>query len=113
MGSVEYIIVGVVILFILYVWFRCCCTVVYRFYRPSCPYCVKSQAEWDKFKSDCMFKKIRPVDVNLDVPSDAQFARNFDVDGVPTIIKVSPDGNAEKYEGERTATAYMHWVEYH
>jgi hypothetical protein len=110
MWSYEKIGIAVLIVAVLFIYVRCSSIKVYRFYRPACPYCVSSQAEWDQFVSDSMFMMIRPININLDKPDNATFAKNFAVTSVPTVIKVNPDGSSEKYDGERTAAAYMKWV---
>lgn len=88
---------------------------VYRFYRPSCPYCVNSQDEWDKFKRKCMFSMVKPVDVNMNEATDAQkkLAENFMVKSVPHVVAVYDDGLRFTYDGSRTADAYMNWVNRH
>lgn len=102
--------IAVLIVVILFMYVRCTSVKVYRFYRPSCPYCVSSQAEWDNFSSNCTFAMVRPINVNLDDPNSSAFAKNFNVTSVPTVIKVKPDGSSENYNGARTADAYMIWV---
>jgi hypothetical protein len=110
MYSAENIAIGVLIVGLVFVWVRCHSIKVYRFYRPTCGFCVSSQAEWDKFSSDCLLKMVRPININLDKPGNENLAKSFNVTGVPTIIKVKPDGSSETYSGERTAVAIMAWV---
>jgi len=112
MNTEEIISVGLAILILLILIIRCHCVKVYRFYRPTCSYCVSSQAEWDSFKTSCLFKMIRPIDVNLDSgsESDILLSNKFKVETVPTVIKVDTDGYSEVYNGERTAVAYMAWA---
>lgn len=85
---------------------------VYRFYRPGCPWCINSKEEWDKFKSFCMFKLIKPVDINLDEPSNCEekIIDNFGIKSVPTVVAVYTDGRKINYSGERTAEGYLNWV---
>lgn len=106
----EKVGIAVIIVAVLFMYVRCTSIKVYRFYRPTCPYCVSSQAEWDKFTSDSMFALIRPMNINLDKPDNATFAKHFNVTTVPTVVKVRPDGSSEVYAGERVATAYMKWA---
>jgi glutaredoxin len=87
---------------------------IYRFHRPSCPWCVKSEPEWNKFKSKCMFKLIKPVDVNIGTadPSSEEmriYNEQLGAPGVPTVV-TNKNGSIQKYEGDRTANAYLHWL---
>ncbi len=81
---------------------------VYRFYRPTCPYCIESQAEWDKFKSMAQFTRIRPIDVDLD--AKPAFKERFGVSSVPTVMLVDRDGAHFTYDGPRLADDYYSWV---
>jgi hypothetical protein len=104
-------IVGLLLLSV-YLYVQLVSTKVYRFYRPTCPACVQSQAEWDSFKSACLFKTIKPIDVNMDLPDDPNAAlyKFFNVQGVPTFVKVTPNGMFVTYEGDRTAALIMAWA---
>jgi len=110
MNSTETLIVGFVIIVLLLIILRCRCLRIYRFYRPSCPFCVSSQEEWNKFKSMCTFKMICTEDINLDEKKYSGMEKIFNVSGVPTVIKCYHFGGFEKYDGERTADAYMNWA---
>lgn len=106
----EKIGVGILILLVLYIYVRCASVKVYRFYTTTCPACIASQPEWDKFCGDARFKMIRPIQINMAKPDNAAFAENFKITSVPTVIKINPDGSSETYTGERKAVAYMQWV---
>lgn len=97
----------VVIFVLLLVWLSVqgMCLKVYRFARPSCPYCVQSQDEWESFKRRCWFRLIKPVDINTEKisASEQQLRDYFNASSVPTIIFVQPSGYSKKYEGDRTA----------
>jgi len=86
--------------------------VVYRFQRPSCPYCVSSQPEWNKFKRQCFFSRIKPIEINMNNASnhEKKIADNLMVKTVPHMSCVYKDGRIFKHSGERTADNYMKWV---
>ena len=86
--------------------------IVYRFYRPTCPYCVSSQADWDKFKSHSMFSMVKCIDINTDDPSVyvKNMTDNFNITGVPAIWVVKPDGRRYIYEGDRTVDGFHSMV---
>lgn len=97
---------------VLLVWLvvRYSMTRVYRFYRTTCPACVNSKPEWDKFASSCMLSMIRPIAVDLDLPANQALGAEFEIRSVPTVILVRPSGANVKYDGERTSEAYSNWV---
>ena len=103
---------GIAVICVLVLWFlfRPFKVTVYRFHRPSCPYCVRSQSEWNKYEFYCLFSTTRTVNVNLDEPQGARMAKLFGVKTVPTVIAVTADGYVEQYDGERTASGYCDWV---
>ena len=101
----EVIAVAVVVLVVLYIFIRLHSVTVYRFYKPSCPHCVNSQAEWDNFKSKCMWKLIRPVDVNLENKGNQKMAAKFQVKTVPKVVKVDTKGVITEYPGNEIGRA--------
>jgi len=87
---------------------------VYRFYSPKCGYCVASQKEWDKFKTQCTLKLIKCIDVNVEAnDANMRFAKDFGVTSWPTVILVTLDGRQFVHTGERTAASYMKFVSSH
>ena len=80
---------------------------IIRFYRPSCPYCVKSQAAWDKFKASCKFKV---VDYNMDIGNYSKLLEQYGGKGVPHIVKVKAYGIYEVYNGDRSEQDLMRWA---
>lgn len=98
---------GVLLIFVLV---RHHMTRVYRFYRTTCPACVNSKEEWDKFASNCMFTMIRPIAVDLDLPENQALGSDFGISSVPSVILIKSSGANVPYTGERTAEAYASWV---
>jgi hypothetical protein len=112
MENTQTIFIGLVILVIMWVVFDGQKTKVYRFHRPGCEYCKRSQEEWEDFKYKCMFRMISPVDINMDEADDKEkdmFAA-MGGSGVPHVATVDRDGNNWVHQGERTADDYMRWV---
>lgn len=81
---------------------------VVRYSRPTCPYCVSSQAAWDQFKQENSVHNVADVvDVNLDDKSEhtAEWLSKYRVNTVPTVIRI--DGaTITEHKGPRTADAY-------
>jgi hypothetical protein len=100
-----YLLFSVLLILILWLFYKNKMVKVYRFYKTSCPYCVSSEEEWNKFKSLVRFDMVVPIDVDNSntSPEHLEFARNFGVKGVPTIWKVCPDGKRYEYTGDRSA----------
>ena len=109
-----YHIALILILLVLCIYLYCKNKVVkvYRFFRPSCVYCRKTQADWEMFKDNCSMM-IKCVDINLDEASHngfyATMINNFDIQSVPTIIAVLKSGMRIQYEGSRTVDDLLRW----
>lgn len=87
--------------------------VMYRFYRPGCPYCVSSQEEWNKFKlaigRDHPLYEIYDVNQDTATPQEQALARKYRVSGVPTVVKVK-NGKYVIYDGPRTSVEYQKFL---
>lgn len=85
---------------------------VYRFYRPTCGHCIKSQDEWDRFRRMCTFRKIKIIDVNLNDgrTESMSLAKKMGVVSVPHVVAVHNDGTRRVYDGKRSASDYLEWV---
>jgi hypothetical protein len=107
-----YIAFGALLLIILWLLTMLYSIKVYRFHRPGCGYCKSSQEEWDLFKRSCMFKLIRPIEINMDNASAEQLklSENFSVSGVPNVIAVYADGFRITHSGARTSESYHKWL---
>jgi len=106
-----------VILFALLVWLwyikRNHRKVIVRFMRPTCKFCVESQAEWDAFKAQAEANNADFDVVEVNISDNSIHTRNwlarFQVDGVPKVIKVIGT-KIEEYQGPRISTAYMQFA---
>ena len=75
---------------------------IIRFYRDTCPYCVRSQKEWNKFKIYNAWNPfITPVSVDTDTEEGKKVMRQYGIKSVPTIIKMK-NLALTRYEGDRT-----------
>lgn len=111
--AIQVVLCILFILLIFHLLYRVHVVKVYRFYRPTCGYCVSSQDEWNKFKRQRIADRLEIVDINMD-KSDAleqDIAKNFGVPGVPHIVAVKPDGRKYVYQGPRTAAALHQWID--
>jgi thioredoxin-like negative regulator of GroEL len=81
---------------------------VYWFYRPGCPHCDNMKDEWAKMKKS-LPSKYNVVDVNTSLAKNQKLAKQYNVQGVPHIVKVNSAGQSV-YKGQRTASAMKQWV---
>ena len=86
-------------------------TKIIRFYRPSCPACVASQKEWDRFKKQARHKKnIVIIDVNTENKDEHTnyWTSKYQVVSVPYVVKITKWlGRSVEFKGDRTAEDYM------
>lgn len=85
---------------------------VYLFYSPECSHCHKMMPEWQKFKSNAawtIFPHILALDINIKDSTNKHIYDNFDISGVPHIVKLKYTGERIVFTGERTAKNIMDW----
>lgn len=83
------------------------------FYRPDCGHCHNMKPEWDKFSSAmCLtvFPHIETKKIDISDPQNAYLAENYEVSGVPFIVKLEDDGVRNIYNGDRTYGDLSRWV---
>lgn len=80
------------------------------FYAPWCGHCKKMMPEWDQFMEESKDGDVMVVKVNAD--EDKELAEKHGVKSFPTIKFYSNglDSEAEEYDGNRTASAFMEFV---
>ena len=76
------------------------------FYRPGCGHCQHMEGEWDKFvdssPSNVETQKINTIE-------NQQMARNFEVYGVPHIVKIV-NGKREVFDDYRNADNFLRFA---
>ncbi len=102
-----YIVVILVVLFFVYTYNSGPVT-VYRFYKPSCPFCVNSQEEWNKFQNN-PGNTMRVVAVDTSLPQNQHIARRYSVRTVPHIVGIR-GWKRRVYTGDRTAVDLRKWA---
>jgi uncharacterized protein YxeA len=93
-------IIVVILLVIIYVlYFR---VKIIRFYRDSCPYCVSSKPEWDKFKNSQYSNPLISVyEINTETEDGKELMKQYNLSSVPNIILVD-DVKIKVYSGDRS-----------
>lgn len=104
-----------VCIILLYLFIRRMRPTVYRFYKPWCGACKKSQSAFDRFSIYCALTGINCKQINLD--NATVYEKNLYTDlsggggsGVPFVVAVNPNGQRYTHDGERTASAYYSWI---
>lgn len=83
---------------------------VYRFHKPSCPACVKSQAEWNECKARALLRPIKFIDVDISIMNNRALADQMGVRTVPHVVAVNDLGESYVYSGKRLAVDYLNWI---
>jgi len=107
----NFLVVAVIVVLVIIFLYKNHSVKVYRFHRPTCPYCVRSQSEWDHFKRKCKTKLIDCKDINLNDGSHESMAlaAEFNIKSVPTIIAIKDD-RVYEYKGNRSSNDLERWV---
>lgn len=83
---------------------------VYRFHKPSCPACVKSQSEWDALKARAILRPVKFIDVDISVKNNRALADQMGVRTVPHVVAINDLGESYVYSGKRLAVDYLNWI---
>ena len=84
--------------------------VVYWFHRPGCPHCDNMKSDWESVEKQMAGSSITLKRIDTSKPQHKKLAKNFGVDGVPQIIKVTPNGMRAEYDGDRTSDNIIEWI---
>ena len=79
------------------------CDIIW-FYRPGCGYCTRMNDEWEKFAAQAP-SYIQLYKINVSNPKYVQMANEYDVTGVPHIVK-EKNGRRTVFKGQRTASEF-------
>jgi len=80
------------------------------FYSDSCGYCQEFKPEWEKIQAALQGHPIVDV-VAIDGASNREMVTNYNVAGFPTLMIQGPDGSIIPYNGQRTQTAVITFVQ--
>ncbi len=101
-----YLLVILLVLFYVYTYNDGRIT-VYRFFKPTCPFCVNTQDEWNDFQNN-PGREMRVIAIDTSLPQNQGIARMYDVKTVPHIIGVR-GRRRYVYEGDRTSKDLRRW----
>ncbi len=103
----------VLILIILFLIYKNYSRKVIWFYRPDCLYCRQMEPEWAKFQFKARFSILPPIEVkkiNINDAQNAHIVDNYDVKGVPFIVKLERDGIRNIYNDKRVSENLFKWA---
>jgi hypothetical protein len=83
---------------------------VYWFHRPGCTHCDNMESEWEGVERILQGSCIETKRINTGESKYASVKKNFNIDTVPQIIKIKPNGMRYKYEGKRTTDDIVAWI---
>jgi len=73
-----------------------------RFYRDTCPYCVSSKPEWDKFKNSQYTNPFISIyEIDTDTDEGKELMQQYGLKTVPNILLLD-DIKIKTYEGDRS-----------
>jgi hypothetical protein len=101
--TMDKLIDWAVLILCVILFFRLQAVTIVRFYRSSCPACVRSEEEWQRFKMKNMWNPIiKCVEVNTETQEGKALMKQYGFQYVPTIMKVKGLQITE-YKGDRNA----------
>lgn len=114
-NTVPYLLIAFLLVIVIILVRHINSAVVYRFTKPTCPFCIKSQGAWDEFVSRCGLSNIRTVEVDMTKASaeEAELYKNLEFEFVPSMALILPNGSRYSYRGDHDADLYMAWVRSH
>ena len=83
--------------------------ILYYFYRPGCGYCDMFNPIWFELTS-IVSDKIQCKKINTADAVNRKLTDNFNIDGVPTLIKVYPNGIRSTFVGDRNIDSIKVWL---
>ena len=124
MGTVEKILVNVVLIFIFYLTIKVLKSMfvqeyylegltgqkTFVFKMNGCPHCVKMEPEWSRFKA---MNSTNIQTKELEASKDSALAKKYNVKGFPTLLMINNGKVIDTYSGERTAEEFNKFAEKH
>lgn len=105
-----YLFIVVLIGLVYYLWNQKVGVKVYWFHSPNCPHCTEMEDEWNDVEKKLCGSGIVAKRIDTSDPKYNKLKKNFKVTGVPSIIKVKPNGIRVKYDGNRKTENIIEWI---
>ena len=102
------------ILILLIVWVYCTRNkfTVIKFYRETCGACKLVSDEWRKFELKRFFSNYTTKAYDLDLPSNAELAKKYNIKHVPMFYVEKKDGMLQiPHHVGRKASSWKEWLD--
>ena len=66
--------------------------------------------EWDGVEDIMRGTKVNTVKVDISKPSSKKIVKDFNIVGVPEIVKVDKFGTKTRYHGDRKTEKIVEWI---
>ena len=81
-----------------------------KFFAPWCGHCKELAPEFEKAAAAAAAELEKVVLAEVDATEERELAGKYDVEGYPTLLLFTPDGEYRTYSGERTAEALLDYL---
>jgi len=104
-----FIIVLLVIIYNLWTQSNETCK-IYWFHKPGCPACKSMANEWKLVEDALRSSSIKTMRIDISNPKYNKMTINFNIESVPCIVKVFPEGTRCVYTGDRKCNNIVEWA---
>jgi thiol-disulfide isomerase/thioredoxin len=105
-----YLLIVVLIVAVYWLYTKAYGLKVYWFHRPDCGHCTKMEPEWSDLEKKLNTTSINYRRIDINDPKNKKISENFDVAGVPHIVKIDYNGCRHVYSGPRKCNDFLAWL---
>ena len=107
----TYLIIVVLIFAVYYLWNQTNETCkIYWFHKNECKYCKEMENDWEMAENKLLSTSIKMIRIDANEPQNKKMRANFNIETVPHIVKVFPDGTRSVYKGKRKCNDIIEWA---
>ena len=107
----TYCIIVVLLIIIYYLWNQTNETCkIYLFYKPDCTKCKDLNIDWEKIENKLKNTTISPIRINISEPENIKLKKNFNIEKVPSLVKVFNNGIRNVFNGNNNYNDIMEWI---
>lgn len=110
--NIIIIVLLLVIIYLLLTYPKACKKkkLVYYFYKQSCPFCKDVSNEWDFVEKSFSGTNVLCKKIDISDSTNMEISQKFNVNAVPTIIKVDENDIQHKFIGTRKSADIIEWI---
>jgi hypothetical protein len=107
----TYCIIVVLLIVIYYLWNQTNETCkIYLFYKPDCDKCKDLKLDWAKIENKLKNTTLSPIQINISEPENIKLKKNFNIEKVPSVVKVFNNGIRIVFNGNNNYNDIMEWI---